>query len=195
MPAPRLYPDAPHLAVAVYRDCLAEREVFARLCRAVRVLSGDPAGLVQVFPEGTEFEWLTDLGTDSEEIEVPGRRFWDLVEGKVPGLSAVKAGFRADPAGLVVVSYELREGSKTRQPINAHISAGALGDTRTLVAAWGSAGRRLDRSLDQEFPATRMPRCETALWGTLRRGDPSGSGRPESAALSRPVHRRSRSGS
>lgn len=138
----RLYPDPPHLSAAVYCDSFPETEVFGRICRAVQSEGGIPNGFVRVFREGADFDFVTDLGAAAEEIDVSVDRFWDLVEGRVPGLSTVKAGFRAD-VGLVVVSYELRDRQESRHPIDAHIGAGMLGIPEFLwepqdraAAAW-----------------------------------------------------------
>lgn len=132
-----MYPDPPHLTVAVY-STQPEITTFAMMCDVVRDLGCNPVNMVEVAPIDRDFELLTDLG-DAATVEVvdPARRA-QLVAGQDPGLRVIRARYSHREFGKVIVHYELRNGSGPH-PIGVTVSAGAQGYPEDL---WSASMRR-----------------------------------------------------
>lgn len=126
-----LYAEPPHLSVAMYGDGTPDSSAFALVCRTVAVRGGLQNGVVRISQADEGFEWVSDLTGRSVEVEVSSDLFWDMVDGQANGSRAVKAGFTAEPVGLVVVTYELtKDGERSPHPVAALMSAGPLGIPR-----------------------------------------------------------------
>jgi hypothetical protein len=132
----KLYPEPPHLTIAVYPEG-PENECFAAACRVVAGLGGRPTGVLELAPAGVAFEMRADLAGRSSVVEVGRTEFEQMVAGRDPAVRPVRAGYLARPGGIAVVEY-LSAWRASRHPIAVSTAAGALG---VPVDGWGRGER------------------------------------------------------
>jgi hypothetical protein len=136
-----LYPEPPHLSIAVWSP-EDEESVFGRASDVAVEFGCVPAGVVELAPRGRRFAMVQDLGD-----RVIGRRSADEFESAVHGgdakLRPVKAGYRRKGMGTVVVEHLL--GTETEpHPVAVSLSADALGTPEEL---WNAKERKAARKL------------------------------------------------
>lgn len=120
-----LYPEPPHLTVAVYvKD--SERDCFAALCRLVEGMGCAPNGSVEMAPWDADFELRSDLAGRSTILDVKPDRFARIVAGEDDSGRAVRAGYQQNGSGLVLVEYLAARGND-RHPVAVSVSADGLG--------------------------------------------------------------------
>lgn len=132
-----LYPEPPHLAVAVYPG-LDEEGAFAAMCGVAEAAGCRPQGLVEVAPWDRAFELRSDLAEVASKLQVDPARFRSVVAGERETGRPVRAGYVHDRYGLVVVTY-LAAPAGDRHPIAISLAAGPLG---VPEAFWSAADRR-----------------------------------------------------
>jgi hypothetical protein len=86
-----LYPDPPHLTVAIYSE-RPEVETFARMHDVALQLGCDPLNTIEISPADQEFELLSDLGTSKEILQVAPTRYAQLVAGEDHKVRVLRAG-------------------------------------------------------------------------------------------------------
>ena len=168
-----LYPDPPHLTVAVYSRHPEERS-FAAFCDLARQAGCRPTGRVEVAPWDVPFEYRSDLADIAAQLTLDPARLTTVLAGQDTARRAVRAGFIHRTHGIAVVEY-LPAPAPDRHPIGLSVSAGALGIPEHLHARTDrSAARTLARwttTLLREASA----RCDAEYGGIgveLRLGTP-----------------------
>jgi hypothetical protein len=131
-----LYPEPPHLTVAVYPG-VSEEHCFAALCTVTEEAGCGPQGLVEVAPWGRSFELRSDLAGVASKQQVDASRFREIVSGKDGTGRPVRAGYLHKKFGVIVVEY-LGASEGDRHPIAVSLGAGPLGIPDEL---WGKADR------------------------------------------------------
>lgn len=117
-----LYPEPPHLSIAVYCD-KREVETFTEVCGVAEFrLGAFPSGAVQVAPRDMPFEWTSDLAKVSQEIQTDPERARYLIEGLEIDQRVLKAGYRSKRVGTVVVEY-MGAAPGDQHPIGITVSA------------------------------------------------------------------------
>ncbi|MGW5191663.1 hypothetical protein ACWEOO_20610 [Kribbella sp. NPDC004138] len=131
-----LYPDPPHLTIAVW---VAENEevAFGRSCDVVDEFGCLPSGIVEVASRGQRFAMVQDL-EDRSVVQLSAADFESMVHGRNPVARSLKAGYRGRGLGTVVVEHLLGTEAETH-PVAVSVSAGALGIPAGL---WRSKDRR-----------------------------------------------------
>jgi hypothetical protein len=151
-----LYPQPPHLSVAVYSD-RPEAETFARMCDAARDLGCVSLNLVEVAPADLDFELVSDLGAAKEIRPVSPAEFTELVADPASATRLLRAGFSHRKYGKVVVEYVQRVGLG-RHPIALTVASDSLGIPDSIwsgrqrksayaLAAWSTSALRTASSL------------------------------------------------
>jgi hypothetical protein len=131
-----LYPEPPHLTIAVWSD-QSEDVTFAKLCELVQRHGCVPLNRVQTVPRDRTFEWISDLADVMSEVDTDRAGFADLVVGADPARRPVRAGFSHKKFGTVLVEY-LGAPAGERHPMAVSLGAGALGLPEQL---WSRADR------------------------------------------------------
>lgn len=132
-----IYPDPPHLTIAVYSDG-PEAQTFAAVHDAAQELGCRPLDLVEVAPANQEFELVSDLGSAREILSVSPTEYARLVAGQDPKARVLRAGAVHRKLGKVVIGYVQRTGPGLH-PIAVSMSAEALGVPASL---WSADQRR-----------------------------------------------------
>jgi hypothetical protein len=136
MPRSALYPEPPHLTIAVYPEA-PESECFAVACGIVEQADCEPSGTVETAPWDMEFELRSDLAGRSSILDLPDDQFRSVVAGNDRSRRPVRAGYRGGPGAVVLVEY-LAAPRNDRHPIAVSISAEALGIPTEM---WGKQER------------------------------------------------------
>jgi hypothetical protein len=140
-----LYPEPPHLTIAIYPKA-CESECFTVACKLVKEFGCQPGGVVEVAPWGTPFELRSDLVERSTVLDVGRSAFDHIVAGDDAASRPIRAGYRKGRSGLAVVEY-LAAPSGDRHPVAVSTSAEGLGipvdlwraperSSATKVARW-----------------------------------------------------------
>ncbi|GAA1538342.1 hypothetical protein GCM10009678_20820 [Actinomadura kijaniata] len=117
----RLYPEPPHLELAVFHEVTPEERLLAEVCARLGAAGAVPTGYLEVIPEDLPFERPTDVGAEAEEIRVPAERVGGHLAGEVPGRRVLRAGFELRPLGLVAAGHN--RGAAGRHPVALLTSA------------------------------------------------------------------------
>jgi len=158
-----LYPEPPHLTVAVYPDRTEER-CFAGMCEVMEELDCGFQGVVEVAPWDASFEFRSDLAGVASTMEVTPDRFRQIVAGRTGPGRPVRAGYSSKLAGVVVIGYGPAP-SGDAHPIMASMHAGALGIPMELWSGRDrSAAARLARWTTDAL-ARAVARCEAPYGG------------------------------
>lgn len=119
-----LYPEPPHLTIAVYSD-IDEMRCFATMCEVAEAADCTPSGILEVAPWDVEFEDRSDLAGRLARLDgVPAYR--STMTGDRSLGRPVRAGFRHRRHGIVVVEY-LYARAGDRHPVAVSLGAGPLG--------------------------------------------------------------------
>ncbi|MFI5713037.1 hypothetical protein [Kribbella sp. NPDC051620] len=178
-----LYPEPPHLTIAVWSP-EDEESVFGRACDVVAAAGCVPAGVVQSAPRGQQYAMLQDLD-DRSTAQLDADAFETAVHGRDPVLRPLEAGYRSKRWGTVVVEHLFgTEGEK--HPVAVSLAADRLG---LPDSTWKASDRKAARRLAEW--ATGVLRELTlstgAMYGAigveetlptpsaLRAGEPAGS--------------------
>lgn len=142
MPRSNLYPEPPHLTIAVYPKG-SESECFAAACQQVSQLGCHPNGTVEVAPWDAAFELRSDLAGQSSIVDAEHGEFQRIVAGGDPSGRPVRAGYSRGRSDIAVVEY-LAAPRSDRHPIAVSTGAGTLG---IPIEMWGKAERRSGEKL------------------------------------------------
>lgn len=129
-----LYPEPPHLTIAVW-TAEDDEQAFGRACDIAVEFGCTPSGVVELAPRGRPFAMLQDLA-DRSTVELTGAEFESAVHGGDPVSRPLKAGYRAK--GTVIVEH-LYGTEVEAHPVAISLSAGALGLPQEL---WRSKDRK-----------------------------------------------------
>lgn len=157
---PALYPEPPHLTVALYAE-QPEHECFAALCRLVEGMGCVANGSVEVAPWDASFELRSDLAGRSAILDVKPDRFSRIVAGEDHSGRAVRAGYKRKGGGLVLVEYLAARGDD-RHPVAVSVSADGLGVPADL---WRKAERTsAARLADWATEVLRESTVQCGVW-------------------------------
>jgi hypothetical protein len=120
-----LYPEPPHLTIAVY-PAGTESECFASVCQLLAHLDCHPNGTVEVVPWEAAFELRSDLAGQSSIVHVESSEFQRIVAGSDPSRRPVRAGYRRARGDIVAVEY-LAAPRIDRHPVAVSTGAATLG--------------------------------------------------------------------
>jgi hypothetical protein len=136
-----LYPEPPHLTIAVWSP-EDEESVFGRACDVVVAAGCVPAGAVESAPRGQRYAMLQDLD-DRSTAQLGTDAFELAVHGRDPVLRPLKAGYRIKGWGTVVVEHLFGTEGETH-PVAVSLAADRLGfPDSTWKASDRKAARRL----------------------------------------------------
>jgi hypothetical protein len=119
-----LYPEPPHLTIAVWSP-EDEESVFGRTCDVVVAAGCVPAGVVESAPRGRQYAMLQDLD-DRSQAQLGADAFEAAVHGRDPVLRPLKAGYRIKGWGTVVVEHLFGTEGETH-PVAVSLAADRLG--------------------------------------------------------------------
>jgi hypothetical protein len=119
-----LYPEPPHLTIAVW---VAEDEelAFGRACDVAGEFGCVPSDVVEIAPRGLRFAMLQDL-EERSIVRLRREDFESVVHGGDPVSRSLKAGYRAKGLGTVIVEHLFGTEVETH-PVAISLSADALG--------------------------------------------------------------------
>lgn len=120
-----LYPEPPHLTVAIYCE-RAEIDVFAEMHQLAISFGCVPTNVVETAPIALDFEFVSDLGQASEVSTLDPNSYARLTSGRNAELRAVRAGFIHRKFGSVVVEY-LQKAGPGFHPVGLSLNAQSLG--------------------------------------------------------------------
>ncbi|GAA0942428.1 hypothetical protein GCM10009554_34910 [Kribbella koreensis] len=138
-----LYPDPPHLTIAVWSP-EDEESVFGRACDVVVAAGCAPAGVVESAPRGRQYAMLQDLD-DRSTAQLGADAFDAVVHGRDPVLRPLKAGYRVKGWGAVIVEHLLGT-EKEMHPVAVSLAADRLG---LPDSSWKASDRKAARRLAQ----------------------------------------------
>lgn len=159
-----IYPEPPHLTVAVYSSH-SEADTFTQLCQTAHDMDCVPRNLVEVAPWSQDFEFVSDLGAAKETLNVSAARFEQLVAGLDPVVRTLRAAYSHRKFGTVVVEYIQRTGPG-RHPIGLSLGSASLGIPDTL---WSRSERQSAYAIagwSRSVLQAASSRCE-ALYGAV----------------------------
>lgn len=159
-----LYPEPPHLTIAVY-PAGSESKCFGAVCELLAQRDCRPSGTIEVAPWEVAFELRSDLVGHSRIIEEEEDHFQRIVAGRDSSRRPVQAGYCRGRSDVVVVQYLASSGSD-RHPIAVSINAGALG---IPVEMWRMTERNSGRKLARwavDLLREITTRCD-ALYGAI----------------------------
>ncbi|MEU7998773.1 hypothetical protein AB0B83_26060 [Micromonospora sp. NPDC049060] len=141
-----LYPDPPHLTVAVF-PASSDEPAFPAVCDSLVACGAQPAGVLETISPDVDFEAPSDVAETVASMTVASDSFQRIIRGGEPAKRPVRAGFTR--GGEVVVVGLLRRNRGERFPVGVSCFAGALG---LPIDLW----READRSA--AFEITRWSR-------------------------------------
>jgi hypothetical protein len=142
MPRSDLYPEPPHLTIAVY-PAGSESECFAAVCTLMEQVDCHPNGTVEVAPWEAAFELRSDLAGRSSIVQAERDQFRHIATGSDPSRRPVRAGYRRGRNNVAVVEY-IAAPRDDRHPIAVSTEAETLG---IPVGKWRKPERALGEQL------------------------------------------------
>lgn len=149
--------------IAVYDDRPEER-TFQLLFEASRELECEPNGLLEVSPRDLEFDFLSDVGSMRQRLQVGSDRLADLVAGADPVSRVVKAGLTHRKLGRMIVEYLPRRGGD-RHPIAVSMSAATLGLPDSLWAKKDRSAAKRIADWSREALELASSKCDPLYGG------------------------------
>lgn len=131
-----LYPDPPHLTVAVF-PASSDEPAFSAVCDSLVACGAQPDGVLETISPDVDFEAPSDVAEAVAVTTVPSDSFQRIIRGGEPAKRPVRAGFTRGEGEVLVVEL-LRRNRGERFPVGVSCSAGALGLPADL---WREADR------------------------------------------------------